>query len=419
MSFLPPKKAIPVIALAFINFLNFSILIPVLPFVAQEFELNDIAYGVLLALYPIAQILCVQFFAQLSNKFGRKPVILLTQLGTTLSWLLFCVAYFVPNIAILTVPLPIIVIGIARIADGITGANMLVANAYVADIATVKNRVRIFGQVEAAVAIGSLVGPLAGSILAGTQWNFLAPGVFAFVVSLVGLVVITQTLQESIAKKQPDLRINYMQSINILHKVLALGSHKMLMSIFAQRFVFQMLFNGFLAVILPYLIFMFDIQRGGYEMTVILIIFGLFLLINQLVIVPILVGKFGSRTVFVMGEVMMILSLLVFGFTSLVSVLWVAFWVLMLGVSISLTLFKPFITTNVPSRQQAEALAVEEQIMTLTAAISPVLSMAVYAQLLQQTFVAFAGFGLIGVLIIIATFKIVAPQEGKYQESTE
>jgi len=413
MQFSVSKKIVPVIALTFINFLNFSIIIPILPFLSQEFKIGNLAYGILLALYPVAQILCVQLFASLSNKFGRRPVILITQFGTMLSWLIFCLAYFLPNILVFSIwPLPILVIAIARIADGITGANMLVANAYVADITSKENRVRTFAKTEAAVAVGSLVGPIAGSFLISTPLSFLAAGLFAFFVSLIGLIVIYFTLDESLKEKRANLEIHFFESLNFMKKILNYRNNKVLMMIFSQRFVFQVIFNAFITIIFPYLIILFNINKGSNIITIILTIFGVLLFLNQLFLVPWAVEKYGATRVFFVGQILMILALLTFGLVQFLPVLWIAFILLMFGVSTSLSLFKPFLTSNVSQQNQTEVIAIEEQIMTFTASIGPLLGVFAYELFSQKTFAVFAVFGILSAIVIKLIFGSFYLQEG-------
>jgi len=390
------KRILPVILLGFINFLNFSILIPVIPFLVKEYNINEVVYGVLLSLYPIAQILFVQFFAKLSDKFGRKPILFFTQLGTLISWVLFCIAYFVPNIPFLWVPLPIWIIGFSRIADGITGANMLVANAYIADITTKKDRVHTFAQIEAAVAIGSLVGPLAGSITVALPSSYLGTGLFAMIVSIIGLFAIQYFVVESIREKEHSVHINYFESLNFFNKIWKYRKNKNITNTYIYRFIFQFIFNAFVVVIFPFLISTYNIERSSYQMTLILILFGVTLVVNQLFLVPKTIALFGSTKIFFIGQLLMLGALISFSFSTNIAFLIAVFLLLMFGVSINLTLFKPFLTTNVKPNNLAEVIAIEEQIMTFTAAIAPIIATAVYIAMGSMTFFFFALLAMLG-----------------------
>jgi len=96
-------------------------------------------YGVILSTYPFFQFFAAPILGSLSDRYGRRPILLISQAGTMLSWVIFAVSYFVPHISIGALSVPALVIILARIADGVTGGNNAVANAYLSDITTREN----------------------------------------------------------------------------------------------------------------------------------------------------------------------------------------------------------------------------------------------------------------------------------------
>jgi MFS family permease len=119
------RKILPITFLTFVNVINFSILIPVLPDeVGRQVssELLSIIYGIVLSSYAIAQFFSAPILGSYSDKYGRKALLIVSQLGTLLSWILFLIASFVPSeLRIAGIGLGLFILLVARIFDGLTG----------------------------------------------------------------------------------------------------------------------------------------------------------------------------------------------------------------------------------------------------------------------------------------------------------
>ena len=115
------RKFIPAYLLTLVNVLGFSILMPVLPFVVVDhYGAPKYVYGLLLSAYSFFQFLGAPYLGRLSDSVGRKPVLLISQAGTLLCWVIFGLSYFVPDYKVGIFALPLFVIALARILDGIT-----------------------------------------------------------------------------------------------------------------------------------------------------------------------------------------------------------------------------------------------------------------------------------------------------------
>ena len=102
--------------LMFVNTLGFTLLLPVLPFVIREYGQSDAVYGLLLSLYAIFVFVGSPILGNLSDKYGRKPILIISQAGTLASWVVFGLAWFMDGST-----WPILIIAFSRITDGITG----------------------------------------------------------------------------------------------------------------------------------------------------------------------------------------------------------------------------------------------------------------------------------------------------------
>jgi len=204
------KKQIPLYPLLLINFigtLGFSIVLPFLVFLVIDFGGNAIVYGILAAVYPAFQLVGAPILGRWSDIYGRKKVLLVSHGGTLIGWIFFLFALFLPieNIFSIDSPLfgaivitiPLIVLFFARAIDGITGGNVSVANAYLADVSTDVNRSKNFGKMAVSSNLGFIVGPAIAGILGSTIYKEVLPVLAALVLTLITLFVIGFTLKES------------------------------------------------------------------------------------------------------------------------------------------------------------------------------------------------------------------------------
>lgn len=204
------KKQIPLYPLLLINFigtLGFSIVLPFLIFLVIDFKGNAIIYGILAAIYPAFQLIGAPILGRWSDIYGRKKVLLISHGGTLIGWIFFLFALFLPieNLFSITSPLigtivitlPLLVLFLARSIDGITGGNISVANAYLADISTDENRSKNFGKMVISSNLGFIVGPALAGILGATIYQEILPVLAALFLSLLTLIVIIFSLKET------------------------------------------------------------------------------------------------------------------------------------------------------------------------------------------------------------------------------
>ncbi len=203
-------KQITLFPLLFSNFvgtLGFSIVLPFLVFLVVDFGGNSVIYGILSSIYPAFQLIGAPMLGRWSDSFGRKKVLLISTAGTLIGWIIFLFALYIPkldlvdtNIALVgafTVSLPLVVLFVARAIDGITGGNVSVANAYIADLSDDKTRSKNFGKMAISSNLGFIVGPALAGILGGTIYGNILPVLVAIFVSLVAFIAIWVLLKES------------------------------------------------------------------------------------------------------------------------------------------------------------------------------------------------------------------------------
>lgn len=223
-------KALPIVLFTvFLDVLGIGILIPVLPqliytiFIPQGFSYNGslILLGWLTGIYPLMQFLATPILGQLSDRYGRRKVLGISLTGTALGYVLFAIAIITKNIPLLF---------IARAFDGITGGNISVARAVVADVSPPKLRTRNFGFIGACFGLGFVLGPYLGARLAGPNVSFFGlfntpgwfntatPFWFTAILSAINVMLLLMFLPETHKHINSKLKLAWNQSIQNIQK---------------------------------------------------------------------------------------------------------------------------------------------------------------------------------------------------------
>ncbi len=197
----------PILLVNFIGTLGFSIVLPFLIFLTTRFGGNAMVYGILGAVYPAFQLIGAPLLGKWSDIYGRKKILLLSQSGTFIGWAIFFTAFFIPLSELVNIntrftgqfilTLPLVILFLARAIDGLTGGNISVANAYLADVTNEKDRNKNYGKMSISSNFGFVAGPILAGILGTTVYKEMLPVLSAILISLIAIVVIWFYLPES------------------------------------------------------------------------------------------------------------------------------------------------------------------------------------------------------------------------------
>jgi DHA1 family tetracycline resistance protein-like MFS transporter len=168
----------------FVNLVGFGIIIPLLPFYAQTFGASPLVIGLLFASFSLSQLVASPILGDLSDRWGRRPVLIFSLLGTVVSFVMLALA---TSLSMLFA---------ARIVDGLSGGNITTARAYIADITTEENRAKAFGLLGAAFGLGFIVGPGLGAAL--SRISYTAPIWAAAAITVVATAVAFLWLPETV-----------------------------------------------------------------------------------------------------------------------------------------------------------------------------------------------------------------------------
>lgn len=181
-----------IVAIVLVDLLGFSIVMPLLGPFAKHYGLAGWQIGLLFAGYPLAQLVAGPILGRLSDRFGRRPLLIVSQAGTALS---FVVLGLSSNFTVML---------LARLLDGASGGNILVAQAYVADITKPENRARGLGLIGMAFGLGFVLGPLLGGLLLALPidpaWRLKLPFLVAAGFSTLAWVLVLNRLPESLPR---------------------------------------------------------------------------------------------------------------------------------------------------------------------------------------------------------------------------
>lgn len=182
------RRLATIFAVVFVDVLGFGLILPLLPYYATRFGASALVIGLLTASYPAAQIFGGPLLGRMSDRFGRRPILMLSIIGTGMS---FLVLGFANTLWMLFA---------GRILDGLTGGNFTVAQSYIADVTTAKDRARGLGLTGAAFGLGFIIGPAMGGFL--SQWGYSVPAFVAAGVAALDVVLVALFLPESLSEER-------------------------------------------------------------------------------------------------------------------------------------------------------------------------------------------------------------------------
>lgn len=328
------SQIFPILLVNFIGALGYGIILPFLAFLIIDFGGNEIIYGIVASTYPIFQMLGAPLLGAWSDKIGRKKVLLISQFGTLLSWLIFLLAFYLPVEKLFTIEsnflgeimftLPLVVVLIARSLDGLTGGNISVANAYLSDITTEKDRKKNFGLMAASMSLGFILGPaIAGLLAIFPNGNFITIIVTASV-SLFGYFAIRKFLPETPLRKEvfPCKNAKFKKAFGVEYKechdadVKNKSGWKSVVNQQKAPLMIFLFFLVFLAINLFYATFSmhsslnlnWDAKQVGFFFTLL----SFLMIIGQGPLLTRLSKKYSEEKLFSTGAIIMVISFLLF-----------------------------------------------------------------------------------------------------------
>lgn len=412
-TFLTPFKLI--LFTVFVDVLGLGILIPVIPILLADpasphfllpvgwtLRQGYIVLGFLLAVFPFMQFLAAPILGQLSDKYGRQKLLAWCLAGTCGGYALFALGIIIKSIPLLF---------IARAIDGLTGGNIAIAQAAIADVSAPADRVKNFGLMGATFGIGFIVGPFLGGILSDNTlvpwFGAATPFWFATGLCLLNTLFVSYFFPETNQAIKRHLAINWQQSFE--HIVVA-ATHVRLRILFLANFFFQGGFTFYTTFFSVFMISRFGVsqsQIGTYFAAI-----GVCIALAQTLIVRRLSGKYSPAKILRFTFVATALFLPL----HFIPTAWWQMYLLVPFLAALVSLSQSNITGQVSLSAghdvQGEVLGINASVQALAQSIPPILSGFIAASLTPGAPIIVASFTiLLSGLIFIVGFQQIAPKK--------
>ncbi len=343
-----------------VDVLGFTIILPLLPFYAEKFGASPLVVGALVSAYGLCQLIAGPILGHLSDRFGRKPILLVSQFGTLVGFLILAFAKSLP------------LIFLSRIIDGITAGNLSVAQAYISDVTEAKDRAKSFGLIGIAFGLGFLIGPATSGVLA--HFNYQYPIFAAAGLSLTSILA-TYFLLPSVS-----------MTVHAGEEAGQRFSPKIYSDSFRDP-ALGPLFRQFLAFIFSFVIFMsgfalFAERRftfrgvpfGAREVGVAFAFAGFLGVIVQAGLIGRLVKRFGEAQLVRVGFACISFGFLCLGVAKSIPFLAFVIVVSFFGSSLLRPSLTSLITRNASKNQQGVTLGLTQSLMSISQVVGPLLS---------------------------------------------
>jgi len=379
-----------IILVVFIDLLGFSLIIPLLPYYAQTFNASDTTIGILLASYAAAQLIGAPLLGRASDRFGRRPILLISIFGTFLGFLLFGLAG------------SLMILFASRILQGITGGNLSVAQAYITDVTDSKSRNRGLGMIGAAFGLGFIIGPALGGLLSNISYS--VPAFVASALSFINLILIAFWLPESLTSEK-RAQLTQKKPAWSLSALLEALKHPLTGPLLITRFLYSLAF-----VILQSIFSLFALRRFGMSVVAtgfVLTYVGVVSVFTQ----AWLIGRLSRRfqdVILIQGDLILLaFGLLAWAFAPNILVLVLSVTPVALAGGMLNTILPSALTKTVEPQDVGGILGLSTAIESSTRVIAPLLG----GFMLEK--ISYWAPGAFGALVLFVTFTYFRQAIGK------
>lgn len=332
-----------------VSLIGFGIVIPLLPFYAQRFQASELQVGLLFASFSAAQLLAAPLLGDWSDRWGRRPVLILSLLGSAVSFVMLALA---PNLVWLF---------FSRILDGFTGGNITTARAYIADISPPEKRAKNFGLIGAAFGLGFILGPALGGGLA--QFGLAVPAWAAAGISLLAaayaLFALPETVHLTPAKRPSPWR-------EMPHTLTRSPAARLLwvnLILWLGFSIYQTTFPLFAAV---------RFGLGPREIGYVLAVVGVVGAVSQVALVGRVVHALGEKPTLLLGIALNIVGLTGAAFTHSLALFYLLVGIATIGGSIGLPCLTSLISQSATASEQGRIQGVAGSLESLARIVGPI-----------------------------------------------
>ena len=343
----------------FIDILGIGIIVPILPELIKVLLDGDVTqagyyYGVIIAVYALMQFLFAPVLGALSDRFGRRPIILLSLFGLGTDYL---IQAWAPSIAWLFV---------GRLIAGIMGASLTAANAYIADVSTPETRARNYGLAGVAFGLGFIFGPALGGLLGGINLRlpFIVAAILALINWLYGFFVLPESLTSD---RRSSLSWH---KLNPLSSILRLRSYPLVAGLSVAVIFTSLAQRGLESVWVLYTGFRYgwNEQTNGFTLALV----GVMAVIVQGLILKPVISQLGERRTIVLGLVVSMIAFLAYG---MASEGWVVLVIIIAGSlsGVALPAIQSLVAGSINPSEQGAVQGALTSLISLTSVFAPLI----------------------------------------------
>ncbi len=381
------KKFAPVYLLTIVNTFSFSLLIPVLPYLLESYNVWSFFYWIILSLFSLFQFFATPFLGSLSDKYWRRKILLITQFGTFLSWVVFALALFIsPEISFLWLPVAIWTILAARSVDWVTWGNQWVAKAYIADLTPDEEKTNAFWIIWMLIGIGIIVWPAVGGLSVHYWWNFFWPILVSLAFSSFVFMCLLFGLRESLPEEKRETRSfdEYLKEFFIYKKIESFLQYKNVWILLLIVLIFWFVFQWFTTAYVWYTIKTFDLtllQASGY-----MIMLWLFFAFNQWFLLRKLTKYYSDTILLFVWFVLLTFGLWVFVYDMNLTGFVIITYIASIWVSFIFSTTQSLLTQATPSSRHWSILWVEESLHSFSRILAPLVAWLLRGLMREYTF---------------------------------
>jgi DHA1 family tetracycline resistance protein-like MFS transporter len=362
------KRLLIIFMIQFTEVLGFSSVMPIIPFLGLSLGLDAFQVGLILSIFSICQLFASPITGKLSDRFGRKPLLLFSQTSTLIGFVLMGLA---TNVWILVA---------ARLVDGLLGSNMTVSQAYISDVTNPKQRTKVYGYSSAVFGAGLIFGPVIGGLLLSI--NFSAPFFFAAGISLLSIILVIVFLPESLDKKEDKIAFKFGDMIPIKetkHFFKSARIRGVIVVFFIYNFGFFLFINTF-AIFAER-----QIHVTAQEVTFYMAWLGVLRVIFQSALINPILKKVSENKTLGMGIFTMIFAMIFLIFSTSNWIVYIPFFFLAFGTGVVRPILTSKLTKSVKKEETGSLLGVANVFTSIVQIISPILGGLILQFLPTQT----------------------------------
>ena len=340
----------------FTETLGFSIVLPVLPFLGFSLGLNVFQIGLVSSIFSFCQLFASPVTGKLSDRFGRKPILIFSQSSTFLGFLLLGMA---DTVWILV---------LARLVDGLLGSNMTVTQAYLSDVTDPKDRTKTYGYSSAVFGAALIFGPIIGGTL--SELNYSLPMFIAAGMSLLSIILVFLFLQESLTSKKEKFNLRFEDILPINEAKRFFRSTEirgLLIAFFIYNFAFMIFISNFAQL------GQIQLKVGSLELGFYLAWVGILRVVFQSILINPLLKKINENNTLKIGVIALVITMISLALITNFMLVFIPLIFLAFGTGVVRPILTSKLSKSVGKEETGSLLGVNNSLSSVTQIISPIL----------------------------------------------